>query len=160
MSQVSQGTVYKNEVREERNMDVTRLPSGRFSSGVSGNPTGRPKSESAALRAELAEHGPAIAAVVIEAALGGDLQAAKLVLDRISPPLKAQAAPVLLDLPNSDNATATAAAIIRAAADGELPPDIAAQLVAAVGTLARIIEIDELKDRLESLERAIKEQRP
>ena len=81
-------------------------------------------------------------------------------LDRISPPLKAQAASVMLDLPSSENATGTAAAIIRAAADGELPPDIAAQLVAAVGTLARIIEIDELKDRLESLERAIKEQRP
>ena len=98
--------------------------------------------------------------MVLDAALAGDLQAAKLVLDRISPPLKAQAAPVLLDLPRPDNATDTAAAIIRAAADGELPPDIAAQLVATVGTLARIIEIDELKDRLESLERAIKGQKP
>ncbi len=107
----------------------------------------------------MAEHGEHVAKVVLDAALEGDLQAAKLVLDRISPPLKAQAAPVLLDLPNSDNATATAAAIIRAAADGELPPDIAAQLVAAAGTLARIIEIDGLKDRLESLERAIKEQK-
>ncbi len=140
-------------------MTVTRMPSGRFSPGVSGNPTGRPKSESAALRAELAEHGPAIAAVVVEAAIGGDLQAAKLVLDRIIPPLKAHAAPILLDLPSSENATGTAAAIIRAAADGSLPPDVAAQLVAAVGTLARIIEIDEFKDRLESLERAIKEQK-
>jgi hypothetical protein len=107
----------------------------------------------------LAEHGEGVAKVVLDAALEGDLHAAKLVLDRISPQLKAQAAPVLLDLPNSDNATATAAAIIRAAADGELPPDIAAQLVAAAGTLARIIEIDGLKDRLESLERAIKEQK-
>jgi hypothetical protein len=136
-----------------------RLPDGRFRAGTSGNPGGRPKTESAALRAELAEHGPAIAAVVIEAAIGGDLQAAKLVLDRISPPLKAQAAPVLLDLPSPENATGTAAAIIRAAADGELPPDVAAQLIAAVGTLARIIEIDELKSRLESLERAIKGQK-
>ena len=140
-------------------MTVTRMPSGRFSPGASGNPTGRPRTESAALRAALAEHGPAIAAVVIEAAIGGDLQAAKLVLDRIIPPLRAQAAPVLLDLPGPENATATAAAIIRAAADGELPPDVATQLVAAVGTLARIIEIDELKDRLESLERAIKGQK-
>ncbi len=140
-------------------MTLARLPNGRFPPGASGNPTGRPKTESAALRAELAEHGPAIAAVVIEAAIGGDLQAAKLVLDRISPPLKAQAAPVLLDLPRPENATGTAAAIIRAAADGEIPPDVATQLVGAVGTLARIIEIDELKDRLESLERAIKGQK-
>jgi hypothetical protein len=141
-------------------MTVTRLPDGRFSPGASGNPTGRPRTESAALRAQLAENGPAIAAVVIEAAIGGDLQAAKLVLDRISPPLRAQAAPILLDLPGRpENATSTAAAIIRAAADGDLPPDVAAQLVAAVGTLARIIEVDELKDRLESLERAMKGQR-
>lgn len=135
-----------------------RLPNGRFSPGVSGNPTGRPRTESAAIRAELAEHGPAIVAVVIEAAIGGDLQAAKLVLDRTIPSLKAQAAPVLLDLPSPENATAAAVAIIRAAADGKLPPDVATQLVTAVGTMARVIEIDELKDRLESLERAIKEQ--
>jgi Lon protease-like protein len=37
--------------------------------------------------------------------------------------------------------------------------DVATQLVGAVGTLARIIEIDELKDRLEALERAIKGQK-
>jgi hypothetical protein len=109
------------------------------------------------LRAQLAEHGPAIAAVVVEAAIGGDLHAAKLVLDRISPPLRAQAAPILLDLPGpAKNATSIAVAIIRAAADGDLPPDVAAQLVGAVGTLVRIIETDELKDRLESLEQATK----
>jgi hypothetical protein len=111
------------------------------------------------LRAILADHGDDVVKMVLDAALAGDLQAAKLVLERISPPLKAQAAPILLDLPRPDTATGTAAAIIRAAADGELPPDTAAQLVAAVGTLARIIEIDELKDRLESLERAIKGQK-
>jgi len=137
-----------------------RLPDGRFRAGKSGNPSGRPKTKSARVRVILAEHEEDIVKVVLDAALAGDLQAAKLVLDRISPPLKAQAAPVLLDLPRPDNATGTAAAIIRAAANGELPPDIAAQLVAAVGTLARIIEIDELKDRLESLERAIKAQKP
>ena len=141
-------------------MTVTRLPNGRFSPGASGNPTGRPRTESAALRSQLAEHGSAIAAVVVEAAIGGDLHAAKLILDRISPPLKAQAAPILLDLPRPANATSTAAAIIRAAADGDLPPDVAAQLVAAVGALARIIEVDEMKDRMESLERAIKAQTP
>ena len=111
-------------------MTVTRLPNGRFSPGASGNPTGRPRTESTALRSQLAEHGSAIAAVVVEAAIGGDLYAAKLILDRISPPLKAQAAPILLDLPGPANATSTAAAIIRAAADGDLPPDVAAQLVA------------------------------
>ena len=124
--------------QKEKVMTLTRLPNGRFPPGASGNPSGRPKTESAALRAEFAEHGPAIASVVIEAAVGGDLQAAKMVLDRISPPLKAQAAPVQLDLPHPEKATGTAAAIIRAAADGEIPPDVAAQLVGAVGTLEHV----------------------
>ena len=131
-----------------------RLPDGRFLPGRSGNPAGRPKSESAQLRTALAVHGEAIAKVVIDAALAGDLQAAKLVLDRISPPLKAQAALVQMDTPLPENVTDAAVMFIRAAADGDIPPDIAAQLVSAVGTLARVIEIDELKHRLEALERA------
>jgi len=159
MSQVSQRPAAKHDARENK-LTVTRLSNGRFSPGASGNPSGRPSTESTALRAQLAEHGSAIAAVVVEAAIGGDLHAAKLVLDRISPPLKAHAAPILLDLPGPANATSTAAAIIRAAVDGDLPPDVAAQLVAAVGTLTRIIEVDEMKDRMESLERAIKAQTP
>jgi len=36
-----------------------------------------------------------------------------------------------------------------------LPPDVAAQLVSAVGTLARVVEIDELKERLVALEAAV-----
>jgi hypothetical protein len=47
-----------------------------------------------------------------------------------------------------------AATFIRAAAQDPL---MATQLVTAVGTLARIVEIDEMKPRLEALERTFKE---
>ncbi|MDO9189028.1 MAG: hypothetical protein Q7U24_04100 [Sulfurimicrobium sp.] len=39
-----------------------------------------------------------------------------------------------------------------AAAGGNLPPDIASQLIAAVGALARVVEMDELERRIAQLE--------
>ncbi|WP_027848291.1 hypothetical protein [Marinospirillum minutulum] len=38
-------------------------------------------------------------------------------------------------------------------ANGELAPDTAAQFISSVGMLARVVEIDELQQRLEALER-------
>lgn len=124
----------------------------RFTKGKSGNPTGRPKTESAALRQALADRGADVAGVVLSAALGGDLVACRLVLERLVPPLRATAAPVSLTLPTGAGLTDTGKAILTAAAGGDLPPDIASQLIAAVGTLARVMEIDELERRITQLE--------
>jgi hypothetical protein len=136
--------------------EIERKPNGQFLPGKSGNPAGRPKSTTTIWRERLASEGEAVIAKVIASALAGDMAAARLVLDRIAPPLKAIAAPVLIELPNPTTPLGTATAIIEAAAGGHLPPDTAAQLVTAVGTLARILEVEELRDRLEAIERAIK----
>lgn len=133
--------------------EVKRASKGRFAKGVSGNPSGRPKQASTLLREQLKEHGAEVAQKVIDSALQGDMQAAKMVLDRLAPPLKAQAAPVTIDLPEAAGLAGTAKAVIASAASGELAPDIAAQMVAAVGQLARISEIDELLKRVERLEK-------
>ncbi len=128
----------------------TRL--GTFPKGVSGNPLGRPRSESTLLRIRLAEQGEEVAQVVIEAALRGDMQAAKIVLERLCPPLKPSAAPVMIDLPANPGLADTARAIIQHAAKGQIAPDVAGQLVQAVASLARVVEIDELERRLTALE--------
>jgi hypothetical protein len=133
-------------------MTARRTKKGTFAKGVSGNPSGRPKSESTVLRAKLAEHGEAVARVVLDAAKAGDLTACKLILERLLPALKSTAAPVAVEIPKDAGLTDSGRAILGAITGGDLPPDIGAQLVAALGSLARVSEIDELEKRLAALE--------
>ena len=133
-----------------------------FKEGQSGNPSGRPKGivdKRTQLRNNFESESKEIVSVVIQAAKDGDMQACKMVLDRISPPLKSQAATITIDKPLPKHISETARVFIEAAASGQLPPDIASQLVSSVGTLARVIEIDELKERLESLERSLQDKK-
>lgn len=133
-------------------LDSIRTARGRFAPGRSGNPRGRASSESRGLRAKLATDGEAVLSVVLEAAKAGDLAACKLVLDRLVPALRPTAAPVRVDLPAQAGIAGTARAFIEAAARGDLPADVAAQMVGAVASLARVVEIDELAARLDALE--------
>lgn len=129
-----------------------RDKSGKWLKGASPNPAGRPNSANTQLKRQLAKHGEAVVQKVVDAALAGDLTACKLVLDRISAPLKATDAPVSITLPTDAGLAGTARAFVQAAADGKLPPDVAGQLVTAVASLARIVEIDEMERRLSALE--------
>lgn len=131
-----------------------------FKPGQSGNPAGKPpgaKHRATMLAQSLFDgEAEALTRKVIELAKTGDLQALKVCIDRLCPPMKAQAALVQVELPGTENLADTAHAVIKAAASGTLAPDVAAQLVSAVGTLARVTEISELKERLAALEMAIK----
>ncbi|KDE41361.1 hypothetical protein ADINL_0041 [Nitrincola lacisaponensis] len=131
-----------------------RDPSGKWLPGQSPNPKGRPTTATAELKRQLSKHGEAVVQTVLDAALAGDLTACKLVLDRLSPPLKAVAALVSVSLPDDAGLAGTARAFVDAAASGKIPPDVAGQLVTAVASLARIVEIDELTRRIEALEAA------
>ncbi|MDP3850377.1 MAG: hypothetical protein Q8Q59_07735 [Luteolibacter sp.] len=122
---------------------------------MSGNPAGRPKCEAVALRQSLADGASGVVEAVLLAAQCGDMQAAKIVLDRIIPPLKSATLPVHVTLADDQSPLAIARAVLEAAAAGTLPPDIAAQLVTAAGTLARVEEVEELRDRLAALEKAL-----
>lgn len=122
--------------------------------GQSGNPKGKTpgSGELQKLRASIAADVPEILAGLVLAAKGGDVQAARLILERILPPVKAIEQAVELQLPDGGTLTAKAAAVLSAAAAGELAPTQAAQLITALGTLAKITEIDELTARIVSLE--------
>jgi hypothetical protein len=97
---------------------------------------------------------PEILAGLVLAAKGGDVQAARLILERILPPVKAIEQAVALQLPEGGTLTAKASAVLSAAAVGDLAPGQAARLIAALGTLAKISEVDELAARIEKLEAA------
>ncbi len=94
--------------------------------------------------------------VIISAALNGDLEACKLVIQRLCPPLKSQAAEIAIDLPIGGDLVALTETILKATANGDFPPDVASQMVTAVGQLAKIVELTELKNRLQALEYAFK----
>lgn len=126
---------------------------GRWKTGESGNPAGRTpgSGQLQKLRDAIAEDVPAILASLVDAAKGGDIQAARLILERVLPPLKAIEQGVALQLPEG-TLTAKAGALLDAAALGELTPAQAAQLISAVGTIGKITEFDELNARLTQLE--------
>jgi hypothetical protein len=95
---------------------------------------------------------PEILARLVTAAKSGDIQAAKLILERVLPPVKAVEQAVVLQLPEGANLTAQGHAVLSAVALGDLAPGQGAQLLASIGTLARVTEIDELEIRLTQLE--------
>lgn len=123
--------------------------------GVSGNPAGRPKGSGLAgeLRKAIAVEAGDILAALIERAKAGDVQAARALLDRIVPSLKPESAPVHVPgLADAGSLAERAESVLQAVGAGDVPPDVAAALVAAVGALARIHELDEIERRIATLE--------
>lgn len=130
-----------------------KAPPHAWRAGQSGNPRGRrPGSgEVAKLRAAIAEHVPTIIERLVAAALQGDTGAARLLLERVCPPLKATEEPAPLALPDG-TLTEQGRAVLGAVAAGTLAPGQGAALLGAIGTLARVAEVDELERRLTALE--------
>ena len=128
---------------------------GRWISGSSGNPGGRPSGSGhvARLRAELAQELPGIIESLVRQAKAGDIGAIRVVLDRVIPPLKAVDAPLSLELPEG-GFTTQGRAIVASAASGEVSAQEAAQLIGAISNLARVEVLDELVKRVERLEQA------
>ncbi len=130
-----------------------KKPKG-WQQGQSGNPKGKApgSGELQKLRASIANDVPDILAGLVIAAKAGDMQAARLILERVLPPVKAIEQAVALQLPDGGTLTAQGRAVLSAVAGGELAPSQGAQLLAAIGALARVTEIDELTARIITLE--------
>lgn len=130
-----------------------KKPPGRWKPGESGNPAGRKPGtgEVAKIRAAIAERVPELLHAMMTKALDGDTGAARLLLERAIAPLKAAEQTQALTLPNG-SLTEQGRAVLRAVAAGELAPTQGAALLGAIGTLARVGEIDELSKRITALE--------
>ena len=135
-------------------MATTRKPpAAAWKPGQSGNPKGRPAGtgEVAKLRAAIADRVPELLAAMMARALDGDVGAARLLLERAIAPLKAAEQSQALSLPDG-TLTDQGRAVLASVAAGELAPGQGAALLGAIGTLARVTEIDELARRIEVLE--------
>jgi hypothetical protein len=85
-------------------------------------------------------------------ALAGDAQAIRIILDRVLPALRPVDLPTALALPVGGTLADHAHAVVQAAADGDIAPSQAAQIVTALGGVAKIVETTELIKRIEVLE--------
>lgn len=123
-----------------------------YKKGESGNPKGRAPGSTPGvkLRKAVELQSDAILKTVIDAALFGDLLACKMLLDRILPVLKPQALEVRLRC--DETLTLQGNTILNATLSGQIPPDIGSQLITALAGQARIVEIDDLLERIKLLE--------
>ena len=127
----------------------------KFTPGESGNPKGRPrgrKDRRAALRELIAPHVPAILERVVQAALSGDMAAAKLLLERTVPALRPRSELVRIEMTPDATLAERGAAVVAATLAGILTPAEAADVLTAFASQARLIESTDLVRRVELLE--------
>ena len=142
-----------------------RLPDGRFAAGNPGGP-GRPKGQrqtalqKAAQDAVTPEHIQALVRVALKQGLQGNLQAARLVLDRTcgrAPEGRPETDPVDVVLPNlrtATNCTVAIDKIIAAISAGTVDLPTAKVLLDAVQGRMKGIELTEYEARLVELEKS------
>lgn len=135
-------------------MTIAKEERGRWKKGESGNPRGRSPGTGkvAQLRENIAQHLPEIIEQLVIKAKEGDSQAARLLLERVIPPVKSMEQSVKISLPVDADLSTQGQSIMQAVADEILTPSQGSALLTSLGTLARIKEIDELEKRLTTLE--------
>lgn len=119
------------------------------------NPAGRPPGvidKRMRVSQLLEDDADKVVRVVIDSALGGDVQAAALVLARIAPVLRAQAEKVNFAFDATASMTEQVRAVLQGIADGQVSPDVGKQIIESISALAGIKQIDELEQRLVALE--------
>lgn len=95
----------------------------------------------------------AIVKAVLDSARGGDMSAARIVLDRIAPARRDN--PVSFDLPKIESAAdavAAQSAILSAVANGDITPGEAAEVSKLIDGFVKTIELTEIDERLKRLE--------
>jgi hypothetical protein len=127
----------------------------KFKPGHSGNPNGRPKDKTPAtqLRQSIVKDIPEIIEALIIQAKNGDVAAAKVLIDRVCPSLKPQALPVTI--PTGATLPETGCNVVEATLSGIVAPDVGSMLIKALAEQGKLIELQELTERLQRLEKML-----
>jgi hypothetical protein len=121
--------------------------------GGPGRPVGSRNKATLALDQIADDAGKAILEKMVEAAKGGDLRAAELVLQRIWPARKSR--PIALALPaiqSASDVVAAVGAVADAVGTGEITPDEGQAVASILEAKRRAIETVDLEARLSALE--------
>ena len=143
---------------------TTKKQKGPWRKGQSGNPAGRPKgarhkSTMAAL-ALLEGEAQALTRKAIEEAMGGNMVALKLCLERLVPAAKER--PVDISFPKVDDASDLAkltATLLSSVGNGDIDAGQAASLAKVIEIHRNTLELAEIETRLQNIEEAINEKK-
>jgi hypothetical protein len=129
----------------------------RFKKGQSGNPSGRPQGSrnkvTLAMDALLDGEAENLTRKAMELALGGDITALRLCLDRLCPPRKDR--PISMEMPEIKGAKdilLASGVVVAAVASGEITPTEGQALAGVIEAHRRAIETEEIDKRLTALE--------
>ena len=126
-----------------------------FPPGNPGRPQGSRNRASVLLDRIADDEAGEVLRVVLDAAKGGDLRAAEIILGRTWPPRRGR--PIQLTLPTVTTAgevLEALGAVIDATAKGEVTPDEAATVAAILETKRKAIETVDIERRVAALEQA------
>jgi len=131
--------------------------STKFTKGRSGNPTGRPKgskNKSTLLAQSILEDDlEAVCQKAISEAKKGNIQAIKIILDRILPPQKDK--PIHIEIPNIETPSdilKSANELTQAVANGSITPSEGEAFARILDSHAKAFEIHDIENRLKAIE--------
>lgn len=125
---------------------------GRFIKGISGNPKGRPTSNKVAYEM-LNSQKEELVQKVIDKALEGDMAALKLCLERLVSPVKSTDEKIELEgINEAKTLKEKADIVILNISNALISPEVGCKLLNSISQYAKIVEFDELEDRIRSLE--------
>lgn len=134
----------------------------KFLEGQSGNPQGRPvgiPDRRTKLRALLHPHAEELVKKAVELALGGDVNALRLCIDRLIPKVKDESINTILPNSNLSNSNALIennSAVLQAIAEGELTPEQGKVLTSILEIQQKMILNNDVVQRLDAIEKVLK----